>query len=116
VTGIYDFQASSYGSRLFDFMRVEGDFTRTQPPGVYSNPEFVQRFYRGYQAVGGTESTFGEIDHIILDVIRKARQVRYWWDCARFLHPRNPEHLQDVLTGLEKLIGMGNREIVDIAP
>ena len=103
VTGVFDFQSAGYGSRVFDFTRVEGDFNRKQPPGVYGHPEFVDCFYRGYEAAGGRRERFEPFHYVILDVIRKARQVRYWWDCARFLHPKNPDCLADVLAGLRKL-------------
>ena len=38
ITGLYDFQFAAYGSYLFDFYKVEGDFRVRHPREIYGHP------------------------------------------------------------------------------
>ena len=102
VTGIFDFQCATCGSPLLSYVRGEENFKRT-PAEIYDRPEHVEAFYRGYEEVGGRIVEYEAWHRTLLEVIRHALQVRYWWDCMAFLHPKNPRWLQQVLAGLEEL-------------
>ena len=52
IAGLYDFQFAAYGSRLFDFYKIEGDFRARQPREIYGHPEYIKQFYKGYEGTG----------------------------------------------------------------
>jgi Ser/Thr protein kinase RdoA (MazF antagonist) len=106
ITGIYDFQFAAYGSRLFDFYKVEGDFRVRHPREIYGHPEYIKQFYTGYEGAGQAVNPPSDTHQILVNIIRNAIQVRYWWwDCFGILHPKTPEYLKAILVGLAELSG-----------
>ena len=104
IAGIYDFQFAAHGSRLFDFYKIEGDFQGRRPREIYGCPEYIERFYKGYAGTGKAVNVPSDIHHILVNIIRNAIQVRYWWwDCFGVLHPKTPEYLKAILVGLAEL-------------
>ena len=104
ITGLYDFQFAAYGSRLFDLYKIEGDFRVRRPREIYSQPEYIEQFYRGYAGAGKTVNASSDTHQILVDIIRNAIQVRYWWwDCFGILHPKTPEYLKTILVGFAEL-------------
>ena len=104
ITGLYDFQFAAYGSRLFDFYKIEGDFRVRRPREIYGRPEYIEQFYNGYEGVGKAADVPSETHQILVDIIRNAIQVRYWWwDCFGILHSKTLEYLKAILGGLSEL-------------
>lgn len=106
IAGLYDFQFAAYGSRLFDFYKVEGDFRVRHPREIYGHPEYIKQFYKGYEGAGQAVNPPSDTHQILVNIIRNAIQVRYWWwDCFGILHPKTPEYLKAILVGLAELSG-----------
>ena len=106
IAGLYDFQFAAYGSRLFDFYKIEGDFRARQPREIYGHPEYIKQFYKGYEGTGRAVNPPSDTHQILVNIIRNAIQVRYWWwDCFGIIHSKTPEYLQAILVGLAKLSG-----------
>ena len=104
ITGLYDFQFAAYGSRLFDFYKIEGDFRVRRPRKIYGHPEYIEQFHKGYKEAGLAVNAPSDTHQILVDIIRNAIQVRYWWwDCFGILHSKTPEYLKAILVGLAKL-------------
>ena len=106
ITGLYDFQFAAYGSYLFDFYKVEGDFRVRRPREIYGQPEYIDQFYKGYKGAGKAVNAPSDTHQILVNIIRNAIQVRYWWwDCFGILHSKTPEYLKAILVGLAELSG-----------
>ncbi len=104
ITGLYDFQFAAYGSRLFDLDKVEGNFRIRHRRQVYGHPKYIEQFYKGYAGTGKAVNAPSETHQILVDILRNAIQVRYWWwDCFGVLHPKTPEYLKAILVGLAEL-------------
>ena len=104
ITGLYDFQFAAYGSCLFDFCKIEGDFRVRRPREIYGHPEYIEQFYKGYEGTGKAVNAPLDTHQILVDIIRNAIQVRYWWwDCFGILHSKTPEYLKAILVGLAEL-------------
>ena len=104
ITGIYDFQFAAYGSRLFDLDKIEGNFRVRRPREIYGHPEYIEQFHKGYEGAGKAVNAPSDTHQILVDIIRNAIQVRYWWwDCFGILHSKTPEYLKAILVGLAKL-------------
>ena len=104
ITGIYDFQFAAYGSHLFDLNKIEGNFRLRRPREIYGHPEYIEQFYKGYEGVGKAVNAPSDTHQILVNIIRNAIQVRYWWwDCFGILHPKTSEYLKAILVGLAEL-------------
>ena len=104
IAGLYDFQFAAYGSRLFDFYKIEGDFRVRHPREIYGHPEYIKQFYKGYEGAGQAVNAPSDTHQILVNIIRNAIQVRYWWwDCFDILHPKTSEYLKAILVGLAEL-------------
>ena len=104
ITGLYDFQFAAYGSRLFDLEKIEGNFRVRRRRQIYGHPEYIEQFYKGYEGTGKAENVPSDTHQILVNIIRNAIQVRYWWwDCFGILHSKTPEYLKAILVGLAKL-------------
>ena len=104
ITGLYDFQFAAYGSYLFDFYKIEGDFRVRRPREIYGHPEYIEQFYKGYEGAGKAVNAPSDTHQILVNIIRNAIQVRYWWwDCFGILHSKTPEYLKAILVGLAEL-------------
>ena len=104
ITGIYDFQFAAYGSRLFDLEKIEGNFRVRRPREIYGHPKYIEQFYKGYEGVGKAANAPSETHQILVNILRNAIQVRYWWwDCFGILHSKTPEYLKAILVGLAEL-------------
>ena len=104
ITGIYDFQFAAYGSRLFDLEKIEGNFRVRRPREIYGHSEYIEQFYKGYEGAGKAVNAPSDPHQILVNIIRNAIQVRYWWwDCFGILHSKTPEYLKAILVGLAKL-------------
>ena len=104
ITGLYDFQFAAYGSSLFDFYKIEGDFRGRRPREIYEHPEYIEQFYKGYEGAGKVVNAPSDTHQILVNIIRNAIQVRYWWwDCFGILHSKTPEYLKAILVGLAAL-------------
>lgn len=103
LSGLYDFQFSSIGSRAFDFIYVEGDFGGRSPREVYGNPAYLQSFKEGYERSSGFRYEIKECHRILWNVLSYAREVRNWWDWGRILHPKTPFFLETLLKSLSTL-------------
>ena len=104
ITGLYDFQFAAYGSRLFDLSKIEGNFRLRRPREIYGHPEYIEQFYKGYERSGTVVNAPSDIHQTLVNIIRNAIQVRYWWwDCFGILHPKTPEYLKAILVGLAEL-------------
>ena len=104
ITGLYDFQFAAYGSHLFDFYKIEGDFRGRRPREIYGHPAYIEQFYKGYGGAGSTANVSSDTHQILVNIIRNAVQVRYWWwDCFGLLHPKTPEYLKAILVRLAEL-------------
>lgn len=103
VSGIYDFQFSSIGSRAFDLIYVEGDFGQRAPREVYGDPAYFQSFKDGYEGSSGCRYEINESHRALWNVLSYAREVRNWWDWGRVLHPKTPAFLDMLLNSLSKL-------------
>ena len=104
ITGLYDFQFAAYGSYLFDFYKIEGDFRVRRPREIYGPPEYIEQFYKGYEGAGKVVNAPSDTHQILVNIIRNAIQVRYWWwDCFGILHSKTPEYLKAILVGLAAL-------------
>ncbi|RKU34338.1 hypothetical protein C6496_20290 [Candidatus Poribacteria bacterium] len=104
ITGLYDFQFAAYGSCLFDFCKIEGDFRVRRPREIYGHPEYIEQFYKGYKGTGKAVNAPSDTHQILVNIIRNAIQVRYWWwDCFGVLHSKTPEYLKAILVGLAEL-------------
>ena len=104
ITGLYDFQFAAYGSRLFDLSKIAGNFRVRRPREIYGHPEYIEQFYKGYKGAGQAVNTPSDNHQILVNIIRNAIQVRYWWwDCFGILHPKTSEHLKTILVGLAEL-------------
>ena len=104
ITGLYDFQFAAYGSRLFDLDKIEGNFRIRRRRQVYGHPEYIGQFYKGYEGIENAVNAPSETHQILVDILRNAIQVRYWWwDCFGVLHPKTPEYLKAILVGLAEL-------------
>ena len=104
ITGIYDFQFAAYGSRLFDLEKIEGNFRVRRPREIYGHPKYIEQFYKGYEGVGKAVNAPSETHQILVNILRNAIQVRYWWwDCFGILHSKTPEYLKAILVGLAEL-------------
>ncbi len=106
ITGLYDFQFAAYGSCLFDFCKIEGDFRVRRPREIYGHPEYIEQFYKGYEGTGKAVNAPSDTHQILVNIIRNAIQVRYWWwNCFGILHSKTPEYLKAILVGLAELSG-----------
>ena len=104
ITGLYDFQFAAYGSRLFDLYKIAGDFRVRHPREIYGHPEYIEQFYKGYEGAGKAVNPPSDTHQILVDIIRNAIQVRYWWwDCFGILPPKASECLKAILVGLVEL-------------
>ena len=104
ITGIYDFQFAAYGSRLFDLNKIEGNFQIRSRREIYGHPEYIEQFYKGYKGTGKAVNAPSDTHQILVNIIRNAIQVRYWWwDCFGVLHSKTPEYLKAILVGLAEL-------------
>ena len=104
ITGLYDFQFAAYGSPLFDFYKIEGDFRVRRPREIYGHPEYIEQFYKGYEGVGKAVNAPSDTHEILVNIIRNAIQVRYWWwDCFGTLDSKTPDYLKAILVGLAEL-------------
>ena len=103
VSGVFDFESSGIGNRIFDFLYVEGNFRRGQADGIYRDPEYVEAFYGAYTDAGGVVPELSEQERVLRDVVLKANGGAWWWDGAKILPPRIGSVLDDVLIGLEEL-------------
>ena len=104
ITGIYDFQFAAYGSHLFDLNKIEGNFRLRRPREIYGHPEYIGQFYKGYEGTGRAINAPSDTHRILVNIIRNAIQVRYWWwDCFGILHPKTSEYLKAILVGLAEL-------------
>ena len=104
ITGIYDFQFAAYGSRLFDLDKIEGNFRIPRRREIYGHPEYIKQFYKGYEGTGKAVNAPPDTHQILVNIIRNAIQVRYWWwDCFGILHSKTPEYLKAILVGLAEL-------------
>lgn len=83
---------------------------RRNPPGVYNNTEHVKQFYKGYEEAGGMVAVIEDAHRILRDLILKAGVVRYWWNGREILHPKTPDWLNDILTGLAQLSQISNQQ------
>ena len=106
ITGLYDFQFAAHGSCLFDFYKIEGDFRVRRPREIYGCPKYIEQFYKGYTGTGKAVDVPSDTHQILVNIIRNAVQVRYWWwDCFGILHSKTPEYLKTILVGLSELSG-----------
>ena len=106
ITGLYDFQFAACGSYLFDFYKIEGDFRVRRPREVYGCPKYIEQFYKGYVETGKAVNAPSDTHQILVNIIRNAIQVRYWWwDCFGILHSKTSEYLKAILVGLAELSG-----------
>lgn len=104
ITGLYDFQFAAYGNNLFDFYKIERDFRGRRPREIYGHPEYIEQFYKGYKEAGMAVNAPSETCQILVNILRNAIQVRYWWwDCFGILHSKTPEYLKAILGGLAEL-------------
>ena len=104
ISGLYDFQFAAYGSRLFDFCKIEGDLRVRHPREIYGQPEYIEQFYKGYEGTERAVNVPSTTHQILVNVIRNAIQVRYWWwDCFGVLHPKTSDYLKAILVGLAEL-------------
>ena len=103
ISGIFDFQMSAYGSRVFDFFHMEKDLEGRYPAVIYSSWEDIQPFYDGYEETGMRACEMDETHLLLRDIVHAAEGARFWWVCAGILHPTTLNLLDDVLNGLEKL-------------
>ena len=104
ITGLYDFQFAAYGSCLFDLEKIEGNFRVRHRRQIYGHPEYIGQFYKRYEGVGKAANAPSETHEILVNIIRNAIQVRYWWwDCFGVLHPKTPDYLKAILGGLAEL-------------
>ena len=104
ITGLYDFQFAAYGSHLFDFYKIEGDFRGRRPREIYGHAEYIEQFHKGYEEAGKAANAPSDTHQILVNIIRNAIQVRYWWwDCFGVLHPKTPDYLKAILGGLAEL-------------
>ncbi len=104
ITGLYDFQFAAYGSSLFDLYKIEGDFRVRRPREIYGHPEYIEQFYKGYEGAGKVVNAPSDTHQILVNIIRNAIQVRYWWwDCFGILHSKTLEYLKAILVGLAAL-------------
>ena len=104
ITGIYDFQFAAYGSRLFDLDKIEGNFRVRRPREIYGHPEYIEQFHKGYEGAGKAVNAPSEIHQTLVNIIRNAIQVRYWWwDCFGVIHPKTSDYLKAILVGLAEL-------------
>ena len=104
ITGLYDFQFAAYGSRLFDFYKIEGDFRVRHPREIYGCPKYIEQFYKGYVETGKAVNAPSDTHQILVNIIRNTVQVRYWWwNCFGILHSKTPEYLKAILGGLAEL-------------
>jgi aminoglycoside phosphotransferase (APT) family kinase protein len=103
LSGIFDFQFASIGSRTVDLVYVEEDFARRSPREIYGNPAHVQAFKAGYEGASGCGYEIEARHRILQSVMMYARAVRNWWEWGRLLHPKTPFFLDTVLDGLSAL-------------
>lgn len=108
VTAIYDFQSARYGSRQLDFLHIEEGFRNqserpnARRPEVYRDTSLIDEIYAGYSETGGCIAPLNASHLNLVNAIRKAHQVHYWWDCSGLLHPQTPQMLEDVLAALTR--------------
>lgn len=103
LSGLYDFQFASIGSRAFDLIYVEGDFRGRSPREVYGDPAYLQSFKDGYERSSGFRYEIKECHRTLWNVLSYAREVRNWWDWGRILHPKTPSFLEMLLKSLSAL-------------
>ena len=105
ITGLYDFQFAAYGSHAYlIWNKIEGNFRVRRPREIYGHPEYIGQFYKGYEGAGKAANAPSDTHRIVVNIIRNAIQVRYWWwDCFGILHPKTSEYLKAILVGLAEL-------------
>jgi Ser/Thr protein kinase RdoA (MazF antagonist) len=103
VSGLFDFQFSSFGSPFIDRTIAENGFWQSTPSEARATEEYLAAFREGY----GARETEGREDRDVLGtlfaVLTQARAARLWWDWARILHTETPDRLEKVLIGLQRL-------------
>ena len=102
MSGVFDFQFASQGSRLFDLVRVEADFAGRHPREAYSNPEYRKAFREGYESMGQAYEEDAR-QRTLRTIIDRTRGVHTWWVWGRILPANTPEKLDDLLTALSTL-------------
>ncbi len=108
ISGLFDFQAARLGPAITDLKKAEGSIaTHTArgsscPPGSNRETHYVEGLRNAYGTLRGVNPEFDFELRLMFDIVRHARQVRYWWDLCEYLHPRNPLWIERVLLGLTR--------------
>ena len=107
ISGLFDFQSARTGPRITDLTKVEGSIETHTARGPSCSPHhegrYVEALRQAYRGRCGVNLEFNHETRLMLDVVRYARLVRYWWDCLEYLHPNNPLWIERVLVGLMRL-------------
>ena len=108
-------------AKLASSMKVfhhKPDISRAQIDALFEKHDFSlsrsithlesnsQIFRSSYKAVIGQPPTeLSAVEEKVLSIIKNLRQVRFFWDCGRLLHPKTPEYVGAAITDLESLHG-----------
>ena len=107
ISGLFDFQSARTDPGITDLTKVEGSIETHTARGPSRSPHhearYVEAMRHAYRGRCGVNPEFNHETHLMLDVVRYARLVRYWWDCLEDLHPNNPLWIERVLVGLMRL-------------
>lgn len=105
VTGIFDFQNASWGTRIFDFVYVDTgeEFHGRYSTMVFGNPEYTEEFYEGYREASGVVVALRPQERILENIVFNAKFLRYFWQSARSFPPGASDQLSDILRDLESL-------------
>lgn len=105
ITGIFDFQNASFGTRIFDFgfVDIREEFHGHFSTLVFDNSEYLRQFYDGYQEASGITVTLKTQERRLQNVIQNAKSLRFFWRSSNTFPPVAPDLLNEILRDLKSL-------------
>ena len=105
ISNVHDFQSAGWGTAIYDLQQAEGEYI-AKPSSEHFKTGYIDAFRSSYQTVIGEPPTeLLAVEEKVLSIIKNLRQVRFFWDCGRLLHPKTPEYVGAAIADLESLQG-----------
>ena len=105
ISNVHDFQSAGWGTAIYDLQQAEGEYI-AKPSSEHFETGYIDAFRSSYQTIIGEPPTESSaVEEKVLSIIKNLRQVRFFWDCGRLLHPKTPEYVGAAIADLESLHG-----------
>lgn len=103
VSGVLDFENAGFGDLLVDQLHVVGDFQVRAPREIYSQPHYLEAFWSGYLAAGGSRIEPGSTYLRVRTAAQKAGSICWFWHVLGAPHRRTGQWLDELEGALLEL-------------